>query len=279
MRTARPLAFDLSGVPIRVTGLPGAMGERLAREWSSFASAGPVEPFLDASVSFADRPALPRAFDPKGMRASLTLERARYEVPEGEVVVEASGSASIALASGLDPGVGYFTLLNLLRASLAWRLPSRGGALVHAAGIVLDGRAFLLVGAAGSGKSTFAALAESAGARILSDDLVLIDGAGGTIEALGAPTRSTHRSISGPGRWPLAAVLLPAHGTAARLDPVSELTAHGSLAANLPFVAEALGADPRLDAVVDRLVREVATLRLTFARDDAFVALLRWVGT
>jgi hypothetical protein len=151
---------------------------------------------------------------------------------------------------------------------------SRGGALFHAAGVVHRGRAFVLAGAAGSGKSTWARLAEEAGASVLSDDLVLLDGHGGGIEALGAPFRSTHRPTAGPGRWPLAAILFPAHGPTVSVAAVTGIEARARVLANLPFVVEGVGRDPRVSETIERLVSTVPTRLLTFARDPAFMKAL-----
>jgi hypothetical protein len=153
-------------------------------------------------------------------------------------------------------------------------VPRLAPASAHGGPRARDGRGYLLVGAEGSGKSSFARIGEAAGARVVSDDLVLCDAAGERPELLGAPFRSTHRADYGPGRWPVSAVLFPRHGTRAAWAPVTELLARGRILANLPFVGDAAG-DERLDRVVERLATRVPCLELTFALDASFVELLR----
>jgi len=165
-------------------------------------------------------------------------------------------------------------MANLVRAAVAWILPGRGGALVHAAALVLDGRAFLLVGSEGAGKSTWAALGERGGGRVLTDDLAMLDAADGEMQALGAPFRSTHVADYGPGRWPLAAILFPRHGRPAATAPVASLIARAKIVANLPFVAEGAERDPRIGAVVERLCA-LPCAELTFDLDPSFVDVLR----
>jgi hypothetical protein len=208
------------------------------------------------------------------MRSRLGLEGASFSMAEGDVAVDASGRALLRLGAAIAPERGWFAFLNLLRAALAWRMPSRDGMLLHAAGVTLEGRAFVLAGSEGSGKSTFAALAASRGARVLSDDLVLLDGAGGAIEALAAPFRSTHPGAQERGRWPVAAILFPSHGTAACLGAAPPLLTRARITANLPFVAEGIEADARILSAIERLARGVPARELTFARDPAFVDLL-----
>jgi len=268
------LDFDLSGVQIRVEGLASAAARRLAQAWTGFSSSRPGDPFLRLEVRYEKERAGEGEFLPKKMRSALEPGRARFWMPEGSAEIGTDGRARVGLLRGLGERE-YYTLANLLRACLAWLLPSRGGMLLHAAGLVVEGRAFLLVGPEGSGKSTWAREGERGGASVLSDDLVLLDGAGERLEALGAPFRSTHPSVCGPGRWPLAAVLFPRHGSPPALASVDTLLSSARLAANLTFVAEGLGADERIDALLGRTLREVRCAELTFAPDPSFLELLR----
>jgi hypothetical protein len=267
------LGLDLSGVRLRLEGLSPPGATKLREEWSPFIAPVGREPFLRLVVSY-ERGNLPqREFAPKQMEAWLGDAEARFSMPEGSATVRRSGRAELRLLEGLEQRE-FFTLVNLLRACLAWTMPGRGGILLHAAGLVVEGRAFLLVGGEGSGKSTWARLGESAGARVLSDDLVLIDGSGAEMEALGSPFRSTHIADYRPGRWPLAAILFPRHGSPPALGPVDNLSARARIVANLPFIAEAIADDDRLTSVLSRVIRSVSCSELTFGLEPSFVKLL-----
>ena len=246
----------------------------MLREWRPFVTDAVAEPFLSIEVSFVDGDGDPGPFDPKQMSSVFESNAAGFSMNGGEARVEQTGEARVTLARGLGRSE-YFTLMNLLRAVLAWRLPHRGAALLHAAGIVVEDSAFLLVGSEGSGKSTWAALGERAGARVLSDDLVLVDGGGPRLEALGSPLRSTHRADYRPGRWPVSAILFPRHGEVPAWTACDGMLARARLAANLPFVSSALQRDPRVAAVVERLATAVPCRDLTFGMDPSFVDLLR----
>jgi hypothetical protein len=265
------LGFDLSGVRLRLAGLPDDVARGTSEEWRHFASAPPADPFLHVRVEPVDVGDVPASFLPKEMTSRFEPGSARFDMPEGTAEVR-DGTARIRLGRDLGER-GYYAFHNLLRACLAWRLPDRGAAMLHAAGLVVDGRAFVLVGPAGSGKSTWVVHGEATGARALSDDVVLVDRATGTLEALGAPFRSTHRREYRPGRWPVAAVLWPMHGPAPALTATPRLLARAKVAANLPFLADGVGQDERIDAAVDAVL-SVPCLGLTFAPDAAFVPLL-----
>ena len=266
--------LDLSGPTLRLAGLSEAVLGRLEQEWKRFVVGPVADPFLSVRVSVARRPFDPGVFEPKRMRSRFEPARAHFSMNGGEIDVDDRGRARVELAEGLAANE-YHTLMNLLRAGLAWRLPQRGAALLHAAGLIVDDRAFLLVGAEGSGKSTWARLGVEAGARALSDDLVLVERGGSGMEALGAPFRSTHLADYRPGRWPLAAILFPRHGEPVEWVACGALAAQARIAANLPFVSSALEQDARVAAVVERLARTVPCRELTFRPDASFLELLR----
>ena len=269
----RDLEFDLSGVGVRLSGLPEAISSLLESAWHAFATERATSRVLDIRVEARPVEPFSGTFDPKAMRAEISPESARYEMPEGTVEVDARGKGHVVVGI-VEGSRSYYAFANLIRAALAWRMLSRGGALLHAAGIILRDRAFVLAGPADSGKSTWARLAEEAGGSVLSDDLVLLEGRGDGIEALGAPFRSTHENTLGPGRWPLAAILFPVHGSEAALSPVSGIESYAKVLANLPFVADGVAADPRVTETIEAWIDSVPTRKLTFGRDPAFIDTL-----
>src|SRR6185436_518454 len=82
-------------------------------------------------------------------------------------------------------------LENYLRCGIAWSAAESGGALVHAASLVRDGKAYLFYGESGAGKSTLSAVDRRA--AVVSDDLsLLLPGAGGGLDLVGSPFRGTY---------------------------------------------------------------------------------------
>ena len=60
---------------------------------------------------------------------------------------------------------------NLFRVIVAYQLLSRGGMVLHSAGLAEEERAWLFIGRSGAGKSTISRLGEKTGLTILSDDM------------------------------------------------------------------------------------------------------------
>ena len=116
-----------------------------------------------------------------------------------------------------DPCVradGY-PLLEYLVARLLGR---RNGLLIHASTAIVDGSAYVFVGHSGAGKSTMAAIAEAAGARIPTDDRTIIT-VGPEVMAWGTPW---HGSLvrKSPEGAPVRGVYLLQHASADRTEPL-----------------------------------------------------------
>jgi len=263
------LSIDVSGLPIRVQGIPAELRESLEDAWAGFVVPPMPDPILDVFVEEGTKRLTPG----RVMVGGISVKRERGVVSfvrdeaEGSLDL-AEGSAKVALSVGDDKRRAW-GLVNLVHAALAWRLASRGGGIVHAAGIVVEGRAFLLIGAEGAGKSTFAHVAASAGLPVVGDDQVVVLRTGGRLEALGAPVRNREHVNAPKGRWPVAAFLLPRHGEKAAVVPASRLDLLPRLTANLVY--NLFEEEGLLDTIADG----VPAHWLTFAPDPSFVPLLR----
>ena len=265
---------DLSGLIVRFRGLDAALAERLVSEWAPFIAGKDSTPWLEVEVGASERTIVTGRPMRPSMNGDVQGGSARFWSDEGEVTIDGAGSACVLLGRG-DDRWRFWGLVNLVAAALAVRMPSRQGALLHAAGIVVEGRAFLLIGPEGSGKSTFTSAARDGGAQVISDDTVLVEKAGGGLRLLGSPLRAHEATNLGPGRWPVAAVLHARWGSPARLEPVGRLAIETVLAANLPFLASAWGRDLRLDALVPFLAEAAPYRVLTFPPDPSFLDVLR----
>ena len=279
--TPATLDLDFSGIAIRVEA-PATYVERLARDWSAFVvehgdAHDAIEHDLTLSLRSDPSPYDAPDYRPKAMSIEPRADGAgaRFSMAEGEAHLSDDGSLHGSLVAA-SASRAYFTLINFLRAGLARRLPARRGALLlHAAGLVFDGRGFILVGPQDSGKSTWTRLGASVGGHAVSDDLLIVERVPAGFELVGSPFRSTSRdSEPRRGRWPLVALLTPEHGPAARLDALPPLLRDAQLAANVPFVEDRIGTGGAVDDMLDAL-RQLPARRLTFALDAGYVKLLR----
>jgi hypothetical protein len=118
---------------------------------------------------------------------------------DGEVVVDMVGGNQISYYPG--PGWGgalppsfYSTVAAL---TMAWR----GAIPFHACAVELEGKAILICGATGQGKSTLAAALVSHGARFIGDDLSVVDWCDDQGCFVVQPGRATIRLYPSTAAW------------------------------------------------------------------------------
>jgi hypothetical protein len=205
------------------------------------------------------------------MRIACDGDRVRYMSYRiaGWFDVAEGGRGELLLARG-DYDTPERAVENFVRAAVAWQAAGRGGALVHAASAVRDGKSFLFYGESGAGKSTLAACSRRG--TIVSDDLTLVlpeHGAG--LGVIGSPFRGTYEGGEPVvGRFPLAAGFRLVQAPRAEVRPIPRVRALSELVGNLPFVAESFSARPDLFAAVERAFAAVPLAHLAFRKDDSF---------
>jgi hypothetical protein len=150
-----------------------------------------------------------------------------------------------------EPGHFLGALENYLRVLVAYRVLERGGALLHSAGLLLEGDAFVLVGRSGAGKSTLARMTLEQGGDILSDELNALwpDADGVLVERM--PFAGDLGQVCRPrSRHPLRGLGLLTQAPRDELRPISP----GALVAGLLAASPFVNADPhRETALLDNL--------------------------
>ncbi len=171
---------------------------------------------------------------------------------------------------------------NLMRVLAAHRALGLGGLVLHSAGLVVGGRAWLFAGRSGAGKTTLTRKARDGGLRVLSDDINLLLPAGGGYRAYAVPfTGDLGRILPAEEArlaYPLAALVLLEQGAGLDVAPVSGASAVARLLANCPFVNMDDHESDLLYDVLSALVRRVPVFRLRCRRDDDLDRILDHVA-
>lgn len=188
------------------------------------------------------------------------------------LLLDAACERGLAVLTRQPPERLDLSLQNLLRVAAAWALARRGaGLLLHAAAVERGGRAVLLLGHSGAGKTTAARLAEAD--SVLADDAALLTAPeregepwlvhpGPLWAEPGFPGRR-----SGGGAVPLALACSLRHGAAASFERLPRSRAAVVAASCAPF----LGASPEAfdpSAAAGAFARSVPAGVLTFAKDE-----------
>ena len=175
--------------------------------------------------------------------------------------------AELALpATAWADGVCEAPLRYPLDQILSWGLLARlGGALLHAAVAVKDGRGRVFTGRSGAGKSTISALLRDAGWRILNDDRVVVFRRGGEWRVAGTPWHGSGR-FAEAAEVPLDGIHFLGKSAECRSEDLSAAQARLALldVAAVPWFEETW-AQGILDGL-DRLTREVEIARFHFPK-------------
>jgi hypothetical protein len=158
---------------------------------------------------------------------------------------------------------------------LMYFFAARKGILLHGAGMVWDGKAYLFVGASGAGKSTFSLLLAAARVgKMLSDERMIVRGIAGALQAFGTPWAGT-AAIARNGSAPLAGIFFLRHG---RENRIEKLAAAEALDRMLPLVSipwyDPDVASPII-AFAKRVVAATPCHEFSFTPDRAAVDLFR----
>lgn len=166
-----------------------------------------------------------------------------------------------------------YSIDTVLRIVHSLVLAREGGFLLHAAGAIRHGRAFLFAGVSGAGKTTISRLAPP-DATLLTDEISYVRCVSGSFHACGTPFAGELARLGENCSAPIAGLFLLAKGAENRIEPVSLTEATGSLLRNILFFAE----EPELVKLIFRsacnFVDCVPVQRLTFVPDQRVWSLI-----
>ncbi len=238
---------------------------RLAHLYRAFLSSEPQPPHLHAEL-VVETPIVPHA----PLEPAFTFERGRLRLA-GPGVVEGwvdAGRKTGRLVLNTSCAVAYAEYF--LRAACALVAFEAGGLLLHAAGVVRGGRAYLFLGPSGSGKTTVTSFA-SPGDRVLNDDLVVVRPEGGGWRAYATPFSSPPgREEFRPGSARVAGLFRLVQSRDVVAIPLAPAQAVAELAANAPVICADRGRGAALLGRCAALADQVPAHALHFRRDPSF---------
>jgi hypothetical protein len=160
---------------------------------------------------------------------------------------------------------------------LLWihRLSLGAGVEVHGCGVVAaDGRGLLLTGHSGAGKSTSSRLwAKSKGARVLSDDRIILRRENGRVWMYGTPWHGD-AGIAEAERWPLDGIFVLAQAPRNSLRPLSRTEASAELYARSFVPHHSSDAVAFILEFFSRITSQVPCFEFSFVPDFSAVEVL-----
>jgi hypothetical protein len=268
---AHQIALDFAGGPYVFTGLSAGQEAGLRDRFSDYCRPNAEAPNgVECRVLRVSAAAF-RRFDLRGFELTLDLDPAEdcLRIAGLDLMARIEWRPSMAVALWTpSPGGEVFAgiLENVLRVMAAYCLAERGGALLHSAGIVDDGAAWLFLGRSGAGKSTFSRLSLAEDRRVLSDDLNALLPSSGRWRVMPVPFAGDCRG-SGHDARPLARICELRQGARHRLDPLRRAAGLAALVAAAPYVNQDAHRLDRLLSNLLALLDSAAVHRLTFSRE------------
>jgi hypothetical protein len=138
-----------------------------------------------------------------------------------------------------------------------------GDIFIHASGVNISGKGFLFSGISGKGKSTMAKLWESAGARVIHDDRLILRNTGTGYMMFNTPVYCNDE----PGESAISKIFLIEHGGKNELIPVRGASAVSLVMANCIQHNWDSGMIARLLGSVSIMCSSVPVVRLSFRPD------------
>ena len=269
---AQSLALALDSLRIVLQGLPADLEAELRSRYGPYVSEGAtadlvVDLLHDPEAYFISPPDAPE-FNPVWIACDGTRIRYCAYTLVGWFDT-ASHRGAMVLRTGNYEQPAH-AVENYVRCAVAWCAVERGGALVHGASAVRDGKGYLFFGESGAGKSTLSEVNRRA--AVVSDDLsLLLPREDGGLDLVGTPFRGTYEGGAPVvGRFPLAAGFRIIKASAAAVRPAPRPLVFGQLVGNLTFVAEAFPARADLFDRVERAFAKVPLHHLEFRKDDSY---------
>jgi hypothetical protein len=258
----RKVTIDAPGGPYRVVGASDEQAEELRRSYAEYLSTSPAAGGAEIALRRASTSDFVE-IDPRGWVYDFDL----FFGPEGVWLAGNQGMGHVRL--GPSPAATFWTSLttgfswveffeNALRVLAVHRMLDRHSVLLHSAALAREGKALLMVGNTGRGKTSLSRIGLEAGWQVMSDDLnALTLGETGELTVVKMPfAGELGRTQSRAGEYPLMDLVLldeNADGSS-RLDP-------GKTTAALLSCCPFLNTDPhRVDRLMD-LLTSLAAVR------------------
>ena len=286
---APAISITVGGIRVQLLGLSADQAIALRERFGIFFSseATPVRSFLFDVCTVSNEAFLATHGTPSELyRINIAAESGAVLATSHEWSCwfsqeEGRGGLVLTAVTSRDPRAFDRAVENFLRVLYSHALLDENAFLLHAAGLVRDGRAYLFFGPSGSGKTTVTTMSPEA--TVLSDDLTLVkvvqekeNGESGRLVCYSSSVPFRGVFAPRPERetlYPVAGFFRLVQDTTDHLVPLSGARAVGEIVASLPFVTERHDLAGRaIDVVSKAVIPETGTpvFQLHFRKDRTF---------
>jgi hypothetical protein len=251
------LVIEVGGVAVRVNATDPRFLSMLQERYAGFVSESEY-PEIEFDVDL-----IPPGFADPNAEVRVTHRLGRWSLKRGDFRAEWEPASR---TGWIRQSANPYAIDSVLRIVHTLVLARQGGFLLHAASAIRNGKAFLLAGVSGAGKSTISSLAPP-DATLLTDEISYVRRQGADYVAFGTPFTGELAKLGENISAPIAALYLLAKGSENRIDPISPGEAARSVLANVLFFAEDEELVHSTFHSAFEFVSRVPVSRLTFVPD------------
>ena len=252
------ITVEIGGMPILLHTQDGSFRQMLARRYAGFVdSATPPRFEFDIELTTPTR--------------KTPNEDVRVEMKDGTWRLR---RGDFRARWNPDAGRGHirqtanpYSIDSILRIVHTLILAQEGGFLLHSAGAIRNGRAFLFSGVSGAGKTTISRLAPS-DVTLLTDEVSYIRRVNGGYRACGTPFAGELARVGENCSAPIGSLFFLEKGPENKICSMAKSEATRRLMRNILFFAEDAELVDKVFESACEFVERVPVQRLTFAPDS-----------
>lgn len=255
----------IGGTGIRITANDPAFEAALRAQYAGF-----IRPDAHDSIRMTVNVGPPSGVDPDA-DIQVRHDHGRWLIDRGDFHALYD---PVARAAVVDHTAGRYGVDSAIRIIHSLVLAEQQGMLLHAAGVIRGGRAFLFAGPSGVGKTTISRLAHPDD-HLLTDEISYVRNCAGTWTAFGTPFAG---ELARPGenrQAPVAALYLLRHGEENSLTLSPPAAATRAIMRNVLFFADDPCLTRRIFETVCAFVESVRVYDLSFLPDSRVWSLIR----
>jgi hypothetical protein len=259
------ITVEIGGMPILLHTQNDSFRQMLARRYAGFVnSAAPPRFEFDIELTTPSKKAPDEDVQVKMQGDTWQLRRGDFRAHWNP----AAGRGSIRQSA--NP----YSIDSVLRIVHTLILAQEGGFLLHSAGAIRNGRAFLFSGVSGSGKTTISRLAPP-DVTLLTDEVSYIRRGDDGYRACGTPFAGELARVGENCSAPIASLFFLKQGPENKIEPIEKSEATRRLMRNILFFAEDSHLVQSVFQAACDFVEQVPVQRLTFTPDSRVWNLIR----
>ncbi len=265
MNPSYHITVEIGGMPIALRTQDNSFRQLLARRYAGFVDSS-ASPRFEFDIELTKRPASAPDDDVR-----VEMRNGTWRLRRGDFRAQWDPAAG---RGRIRQSANPYSIDSVLRIVHTLILAREGGFLLHSAGAIRNGRAFLFSGVSGAGKTTISRLAPL-DVTLLTDEVSYVRHVDGTYRACGTPFAGELARVGENCSAPIDSLFFLKQGPENRIEPMAKSEAILRLMRNILFFAGDAGLVENVFRSACEFVERVPVRRLTFTPDSRVWDLIR----